>query len=79
MPSISGTVYHGDGSTASGRRVGGLAAGMLGGIVGPTTTDGRGRFVLSWSSSTTTQAKLYVDGKTVQTDVHAGEDVSIKI
>jgi hypothetical protein len=79
MPQVSGTVYHGDGSTASGRRVSGLAAGMLGGMVGPTTTDSRGRFVLSWNSSTTTLAKLYVDGNIVREDVHAGEDVPIRL
>jgi len=79
MPSITGTVYHGDGSTASGRRVSGVAAGSLGGMVGPTTTDSRGRFNLSWNSSTTTLAKLYVDGNEVRTNVRAGEDVSVRI
>jgi hypothetical protein len=44
-----------------------------------TTTDSRGRFVLSWDSSTTTLAKLYVDGDVVQESVHAGEDVSVRI
>jgi hypothetical protein len=79
MPSVSGTVYHGDGSPASGRRVSGLAAGMMGGTIGPTSTDSRGRFVLSWNSSTTTLAKLYVDGNVVRQNVHAGEDVPVRL
>ena len=79
MPSVSGTVYHSDGSPASGRRVSGLAGGMLGGMVGPTTTDSRGRFVLSWNSSATTLAKLYVDGNEVRTDVRAGDDVPVRL
>ena len=79
MPQIIGTVYHSDGSTASGRRIGGMAAGMLGGMVGPTTTDSRGRFVLSWNSSTTTLAKLYVDGNVERENVRDGDDVSIRL
>ena len=79
MPHIRGTVNHRDGSTASGRRVSGRAAGALGGMVGPTTTDSRGRFVLSWSSSATTLAQLFVDGNVARTDVRAGEDVSIPL
>ena len=76
MPQVTGSVVHkSDGSPASGRRVGGLAAGITGGMVGPTTTDSRGRFTLSWNSSTTTLAKLYVDGNAVLTNVRDGEDV----
>lgn len=79
MPQVSGTVRHGDGSTASGRKVSGLASGAMGGMIGPVYSDQRGRFVLSWNSSTTTLAKLYVDGQEKLRDVSAGEigDVSI--
>ena len=75
MPQISGVVLHqSDRSPASGRKVSGLAAGMLGGMVGPTYTDSKGRFRLSWSSSTRTLAKVYVDGNEHATDVTDGDE-----
>jgi hypothetical protein len=72
MPQISGHVRWSDGSPASGHKVSGMAAGMLGGMVGPTTTDSRGYFCLSWNSSATKLDTVYVDGKAVRWDVRDG-------
>lgn len=79
MPQISGVVCHGDGSPASGHRVSAMAAGALGGMIGPTTTDRRGYFTLSWSSSTTMLAKVYVDGAAKLIDVPAGRNITISV
>jgi len=75
MPEVRGVVLFSDRSPAAGHRVSGAASGMLGGMVGPTSTDSRGRFTLAWNSSATGLAKLMVDGTTRRTDVRAGEDV----
>ena len=79
MPQVTGTVCHGDGSTASGRRVGGMAAGSVGGMIPHTTTDSRGRFVLSWNSSTTTLAEVYVDGAAKARNVRDGDEITIRL
>jgi hypothetical protein len=79
MPQVEGVVYHGDGSTASGRKVSGMAGGSFGGMVGSTHTDSRGHFVLSWNSSTTTLAKLYVDGSVKRENVRAGDYIEIRL
>ena len=78
MGQITGTVVHHDGSPASGRRVSGLVAGIIGGMVGPVSTDSRGRFLLSWSSSSGL-AKLYVDGSEHGRDLTSGEDVAVRL
>lgn len=79
MPQISGTVVYGDGSPASGYRVSGVAGGVLGGMVGPVTTDGRGRFTLSWSSSAQTLAKVIINGSTHATNVSNGDDRTYRL
>lgn len=78
MGQISGTVYHSDGSPASGRRVSGVASGVIGGMVGPTTTDSRGRFTLSWSSDAGL-AKVFVDGKEKWGAIRNGEHVTVPL
>jgi hypothetical protein len=79
MPQIQGTVYYRDGSPGAGLRVSGLVAGVLGGMTGTTHTDSRGRFTLSWTSSTRTLAKVYVNGDAREHDVADGADVVIRL
>lgn len=78
MGQVRGTVRHSDRSLASGRRISGLATGVLGGMIGPTTTDSRGRFTLTWSSSATGLAKIYVDGNEYP-GARDGDDVDIDL
>ena len=78
MGRVSGTVQHRDGSLASGRRVSAVASGSLGGMIGPVSTDSRGRFTLTWSSATGL-AKLFIDGNERLTQVRDGADVTISL
>lgn len=76
---ISGIVKHRrSGSPAAGVRVSGLTSGLLGGMTGSVRTDDRGKFVLSWTSSSGL-AKLYANGTTVARDIRDGESVVVTI
>ena len=76
---ISGIVKHRrSGSPAAGVKVTGLTSGPFGGMTGNVRTDDRGKFVLSWKSSSGL-AKLYANGTTVARDIRDGESVVVTV
>lgn len=59
-------------------RVAGKSAGFAGGMTETVYTDGRGRFVLEWSSNGSLE-KLYVDGRHVESWVAPGDKLHVDI
>jgi hypothetical protein len=72
MGVCSGVVTYRSGQTASGVTVRGAVQGS--GMTREVRTDSNGRFVLEWSSDASLSS-LYVDGRSVQSNVRSGERV----